>query len=350
MTKFVCFISLALFGFCSSDKLEPDSYENGIGTSFTVPLNPPSNQYNSKVSKNSPKYSVSGDDLDRADLTVSSSYSAPVYQAPVNTYSAPENNLDSFVAPSTYSQALSSSYQTAGQSYNVQQPTYSNAVPSYSAQVQPKVDVAEDRDGAHHHHHDHGAAAAPTSFESAAPAQESSYQSQPVSTGNLYYYYYPVAAQPIVEKSDDDELDPLVLVLLPITLLIGVLALISIFNVSVTGRSFDSANGFFSRQHQDEVFGSWDSFQGEVDRLLARYYEALESESCMDRVVCELGSQANGLSGKSLLMTALDWIIPQAMQNRIETFKEAANEGYEVHVCKAKYQCDSQKLIQTRRK
>ena len=48
-----------------------------------------------------------------------------------------------------------------------------------------------------------------------------------MSTGNLYYYYYPVAAQPIVEKSDDDELDPLVLVLLPITLLIGVLALLS---------------------------------------------------------------------------------------------------------------------------
>jgi hypothetical protein len=49
-------------------------------------------------------------------------------------------------------------------------------------------------------------------------------------------------------------------------------------------------------------------------------------------------------------MTALDWIIPQQMKSRIETFKEAANEGYEVHVCKNKYQCDSEKLIQTRRK
>lgn len=342
-------MAMALLGLCLADKQESDSYENGIGTSFTVPLNPPANAARS-VSKNSPKYSVSGADLDRADLTVSSSYSAPVYQAPVNTYSAPANSLDSFVAPSTYTQSLSSSYQTAGQSYNVQAPTYTNSAPTYSAQVQPQADVAQERDGGHHHH-DHGAAAAPAaSYVEPAPAAEASYQSQPVSTGNLYYYYYPVAAQPIVEKSDDDELDPLVLVLIPITMLIGVLALLSIFNVSVTGRSFDSSNTFFSRQHQDEVFGSWDSFQGEVDRMLERYYQALESESCMDRVVCELGSQANGLSGKSLLMTALDWIIPQHMKSRIETFKEAANEGYEVHTCKSKYHCDSNKLIQTRRK
>ena len=67
-------------------------------------------------------------------------------------------------------------------------------------------------------------------YSQAAPAQETSYQ-QPASTGNLYYYYYPVAAQPIVEKADDDdELDPLVLVLIPITMLIGLLALLSIFS------------------------------------------------------------------------------------------------------------------------
>ena len=53
----------------------------------------------------------------------------------------------------------------------------------------------------------------------------------PVSTGNLYYYYYPVAAYPLNEKADQsDELDPLVLVLLPVALLVGFLALISIFS------------------------------------------------------------------------------------------------------------------------
>ena len=52
-----------------------------------------------------------------------------------------------------------------------------------------------------------------------------------MSTGNLYYYYYPVAAYPLNEKADQsDELDPLVLVLLPVALLVGFLALISIFS------------------------------------------------------------------------------------------------------------------------
>ena len=36
-------------------------------------------------------------------------------------------------------------------------------------------------------------------------------------------------AEPLVEKSDD-ELDPLVLVLLPITILVGVLAIISVIS------------------------------------------------------------------------------------------------------------------------
>ena len=61
---------------------------------------------------------------------------------------------------------------------------------------------------------------------------DSGYQA-PVSTGNLYYYYYPVAAYPINEKADEDELDPLVLVLLPVALLVGFLALVSIFSKKI---------------------------------------------------------------------------------------------------------------------
>lgn len=67
-------------------------------------------------------------------------------------------------------------------------------------------------------------------------------------------------------------------------------------------------------------------------------------------MVCELGTQATNLSGKTLLLSALDWFTPAPMQSRIEIFKEAANEGYPVHICKSKYYCDSQNLIQTRRK
>ena len=85
-------------------------------------------------------------------------------------------------------------------------------------------------------------------------APETSYQ-QPVSTGNLYYYYYPVAAYPLDEKNDSDELDPLVLVLLPVTIIVGLLALLSIFNVSITGR------GGRSFQSKSEVYGSVDQLK-----------------------------------------------------------------------------------------
>ena len=115
----LCLALLVLIGPAISDKsvelgqaADKDSYENGVGTSFTVPLNP---QIVPKVSKNARKYSVSGDDLERSDLSLS-----PSYQSPVVSYSAPFNNLDTFVAPGAQ-------------------------------------DVAQARDGAggHHHHHDH---------------------------------------------------------------------------------------------------------------------------------------------------------------------------------------------------
>ena len=72
-------------------------------------------------------------------------------------------------------------------------------------------------------------------------AADSGYQA-PVSTGNLYYYYYPVAAYPINEKADEDELDPLVLVLLPVALLVGFLALVSIFSKLITKLSSSVIN------------------------------------------------------------------------------------------------------------
>ena len=129
----LCLALLVLIGPATSDKevevspaTDKDSYENGVGTSFTVPLNP---QIVPKVSKNARKYSVSGDDLERSDLSLS-----PSYQSPVVSYSAPVNNLDTFVAP-------------AG-----------------------SQDVAQARDGAGGHHHHHHAS------HEAAPAPAASFQ------------------------------------------------------------------------------------------------------------------------------------------------------------------------------
>ena len=121
------------------DKSDTDSYENGVGTSYTVALNPPSS---ATVSKNSRKYSVSADDLERADLAAAASYRSPVYSGTVAGYSAPVNNLDNLAG---------SGVQT----------------------------VAEDRDGAggHHHHGHHAehAAPAPAAASPSASFQVSKY-------------------------------------------------------------------------------------------------------------------------------------------------------------------------------
>jgi len=303
----------------SKVSIQGDSYNSGVGTSYTVPLTA---SYNTPVSKETRKYSVSADDLERADLSVSSSLTAPKY---------------------------SGAYQTP----------VSNYLSGASSDLGPQQ--AEDRDGAHHghghghghgHHGDHGAAAS-----SPVVAPEATYDvSAPVSQGNLYYYYYPVQAEPLVDKSDDDELDPLVLVLLPITVIVGILAILSVFNISITNGRADgwfggrSYSGTARENPLDGAFGSFEQLKVEVDKMLERYYHALESESCMDRVVCELGTKAKDLSMKEMLMTALDWIIPDHMANRIATFKSAVNEGYEVHQCKEQFYCDSEKLIQTSRK
>ena len=135
-----CLVTLALVGFTLGDKsvdsTSQDSYENGVGTSFSVPLNPPNSAV---VNKNSRKYSVSGDDLAQAaDLTSDASYKSPVYiGASVASYSPPKTGLDH--------------------------------------QEVPGLSVAQDRDGSgghhHHAHHDqHGAAAQPQA------AASSSYQ------------------------------------------------------------------------------------------------------------------------------------------------------------------------------
>merc|ERR1719305_257771 len=128
--------------------------------------------YNSPVSKETRKYSVSADDLERADLSVSSSLTAPVFSS-AHTTKSPQQ------------QAPISSYLAPG----------------------PSAQQAEARDGGGHHghhaahghdeqHHVEHAAAAPV----APAAPEPAYQA-PVSQGNLYYYYYPVQAEPLVEKS-----------------------------------------------------------------------------------------------------------------------------------------------------
>lgn len=128
-----------------------------------------------------------------------------------------------------------------------------------------------------------------------------------VSQGNLYYYYYPVAAYPVhasdkVSSSSSSSTglleSPLVFILVPLVLLLLGAALIPFLtsNTSTSrgGRSFGRASSM------DEKFGSFAELQEAIDVQLAKYMTALDSEDCMDRIVCELGTKASNIPHKNL--------------------------------------------------
>jgi len=255
---------------------------------------------------------VSADDLDRADSV-------------------------SNVAP-VYSSSYSSSSNSAAASINDNSDATTIVQGEPVASASEIVDKLEERDGGGHHHHHHDHSAAEPQEAAAAPAQSLT----PVSTGHLYYYYYPVAAQPLVDEKADTEIDPLVAVLLPITVLVGLLALLSIINAannsgrSMWARSFGASVGSSAF---DRVGRTLTAMQEEVDTMLVNYYQVLESDSCMDRLVCELGTKAHSLSTHDYLLTALDWITPQTMARKMSTFKMAVKKHYTPKQCQLKFSC-----------
>ena len=50
----------------------------------------------------------------------------------------------------------------------------------------------------------------------------------------------------------------------------------------------------------DEKFGSFSELQNEIDLLLGKYVTALDSDNCMERIICELGVKASGVPSKEL--------------------------------------------------
>ena len=144
-------------------------------------------------------------------------------------------------------------------------------------------------------------------------APSSTYESgTPVSQGNLYYYYYPVAAYPVhasdkissgsssasAGSSGNSLLEsPLVFILVPLILLLLAAPLVALFaNSGSTSRSF----GSYRQSNLDEKFGSFAELQEAIDYQLAKYMTVLDSENCMDRIVCELGVKASNIPHKNL--------------------------------------------------
>jgi len=182
----------------------------------------------------------------------------------------------------------------------------------------------------------------------------------PVSQGNLYYYYYPVAAYPVNggpgasdkvssgASSTSDLLEsPLLFILVPLLLLLLAAPLVALFiNSSSSGRSFGGARN----SDLDEKFGSFAELQGAIDYQLAKYMTALDSENCMDRIVCELGVKASNIPHKNLFYSVVEWLAPEhglLGYGRMTILKQAASGKYTMESCK-KYMCNPPASIQAK--
>jgi len=184
----------------------------------------------------------------------------------------------------------------------------------------------------------------------------------PVSQGNLYYYYYPVAAYPVnggpgasdkvssgAASSPSDLLEsPLLFILVPLLLLLLAAPLVALFinSSSTSGRSFGGARN----SDLDEKFGSFAELQGAIDYQLAKYMTALDSENCMDRIVCELGVKASNIPHKNLFYSVVEWLAPEhglLGYGRMTILKQAASGKYTMESCK-KYMCNPPASIQAK--
>lgn len=183
-------------------------------------------------------------------------------------------------------------------------------------------------------------------YEAAAQSSSSYEAGAPVSQGNLYYYYYPVAAYPVhadnkvsssSSSSGSSVLDsPLIFILVPLVLLLIAVPVVSLLVGNNSGRSFGRASSL------DEKFGSFEELQEAIDHQLSKYMSALDSDRCMDRIVCELGVKASAIPHKNLFFNVVEWLAPEhglLGYGRMTILKQAAEGNYSMNTCR-KFLCN----------
>jgi len=156
-----------------------------------------------------------------------------------------------------------------------------------------------------------------------APAPE-----DPNATG-YYYYYYPVkddSHKGIFGKDKHKDISfegkTWMGLLIPLAVIaVGIPIMALIFNGLglVTGRSMNIM--------------AVDELKKDVGEMLSVYTRVLESEECVKRMVCELGSYATRMPAKSYIFSMLDSIVPSTMKNNMAVFTKSALYGREEVQC-----------------
>lgn len=147
---------------------------------------------------------------------------------------------------------------------------------------------------------------------------------------------------------------PLLIILGGLVLLLVAIPIVAAFsnngNAGI-GRSLTDSRPFIADAFRS--FGAASGLGAEVDLLLSKYALALESEECMDRIICELGVNASELQGKELFFSVVDWLIPRKEMNsllgsgRMSVLRRAAtDDAYSLRICRNKFICNPPTLVQ----
>ena len=154
--------------------------------------------------------------------------------------------------------------------------------------------VAQARDGhsSGGHGHSgggHGGGGGGSSYAAPAPSSYDEGGSQ----GNLYYYYYPVSEYGSSEVVDGG-FDVFAAVILPLLIIGGILLILSSLTFTLTnGRAMST------EPRESSIV---DELHDEIERVFYLYLNAFESEQCIQRTICQLGTYAKDFKGKNFVL------------------------------------------------
>lgn len=153
--------------------------------------------------------------------------------------------------------------------------------------------VAQARDGASHGSHGgHSSGGGGGGSSYAAPAP-STYE-EGGSQGNLYYYYYPVSEYGSTTDVAEGGFDVFAAVILPLLIIGGVLLILSSLTFTLTnGRAMST------EAREESVM---EQLHDEIERVFYIYLNAFESEQCIQRTICQLGTYAKDFKGKNFVL------------------------------------------------
>jgi len=83
-------------------------------------------------------------------------------------------------------------------------------------------------------------------------------------------------------------------------------------------------------------------WRSELERVLYKHIDVLESEDCVPRVICELGVQTKSynFTGKEFIMSLAERFSPELMKNNMSVLKKASMGVYDKRQCRKLFKCE----------